>query len=103
MLTRVSVYAFGIGAQNTCSFLRRMFRMKLTPHDCSESSEKRIVVSGIAISAVHPSSVTRLTTSQMPSQLRLMFEFTRPERLLPSPSSEICCSSFAPSGVVTNM
>ncbi len=104
-LTRVRLYAFGIGAQNTCSFLRRMFRMKLMPHVCSAPSAKRSVASGMAISAVQPSSVIRAATSQIPSQFLLMLELTSPSpiRLLPSPSSEICCSSLAPSGVVTNM
>ena len=101
-LTRVRVYSFEIGAQNTCSFLRRMFRMKLTPHTCSSASGKRRVIIGIAISAVHPSGVRCATTSQTPSQFRLMFDVLVP-RQPPSPSSDTCCSSLAPSGLVTNM
>ena len=65
---------------------------------------KRSVVSGMAISAVQPSSVIRAATSQMPSQFVIDVGVDEARRrLLPSPSSEICCSSFAPSGVVTNM
>ena len=68
----------------------------------------RICDSGIRNSAVHPRESTVVATSQTPSQLRLILELLamKPEddaRVLPSPSSEICCSSFAPSGVVTNM
>ena len=56
---------------------------------------------GMAISAVHPVAFRREATIQTPSQLRLTLElFPRP---WPSPSSKICCSSLAPSGLVTNM
>ena len=102
-LTRVSVYSFEIGAQNTCSFFRRMFRMKLTPQTCPSALGKRSVTIGIAISATHPSLVRRETTSQTPSQFTLMFEVLLLLRNPPSPSSATCCSSLAPSGLVTNM
>ena len=56
---------------------------------------------GIAISDTHPSSVWRDATSQTPFQSRLTLELL--PRRPPSPSSETCCSSLAPSGLVTNM
>jgi hypothetical protein len=80
-----------------------MLRMKLTPKLGASVPGKRSVVNGIAISAVQPAPVTRATTSQIPSQLRLTLELLAFPRVLPSPSSVICCSSLAPSGVVTNM
>ena len=101
-LTRVRVYSFEIGDQYTCSFFLRMFRMKLTPHTCSSFSGKRRVIMGMAISAVHPSGVRWATTSHTPSQFTLMLEVLVP-RQPPSPSSDTCCSSFAPRGLVTNM
>jgi len=78
--------------------------MKLTPHTCSSAFGKRSVTIGIAISATQPSLVRRATTSQTPSQFRLMLAVMLPlPRKPPSPSSATCCSSLAPSGLVTNM
>ena len=101
-LTRVSVYSFEIGAQKICSFLRRMLRMKLAPQICESAAGKRRVTIGIAISATHPSAVRRATAFQTPSQSTLTFGLLLP-RKPPSPSSATCCSSLAPSGLMTNM
>ncbi len=105
MLTRVSVYACGIGAQNACSFLRPMFRMRFMPQLWDVASGKRSVTMGIAISAIQPSSVRRAETCQTPSQSRFTFDDTPklPKPSPPSPSFETCWSSCAPSGFVTNM
>src|SRR6185436_5790678 len=100
-LTRIKLYGLGIGAQYAISCLRVTLRMKLMPQLCVSLLLKRSVLVGMEISAVQPSSVMRDAVSQMPSQLRLILEFV--PRPLFSPSSEICCSSLAPSGVVTNM
>ena len=101
-LTRVMLYGFGIGDQNACSFLRPMFRMRLIPQLCGSDSGKRRVIIGIAISATQPLGVCFATTSQTPSQSRLILEDVLPERL-PSPSLATCWSSIAPRGLVTNM
>ncbi len=71
------------------------------PQVCSSLGRKRRVLVGMAISAVQPSLVICAAEFHTPSQLRLTFEVV--PRPPPSPSSKICCSSLAPSGVVTNM
>ncbi len=78
-----------------------MLRMKLMPQVCTGTSGDRTVTTGMAISAVHPSLVRRAAASHTPFQSLLMFDAD--PRVLPPPSSKICCSSFAPSGFVTNM
>ncbi len=103
MLTRVSVYAWGIGAQNACSFLRPMLRIRFRPQLWEGRSGKRSVTIGIAISASQPSSVRRARTCQTPSQSRLTFDELPNPRSPPSPSLNTCWSSCAPSGFVTNM
>ena len=101
MLTRVSPYALGIGAQKACSFLRPMLRIRLMPQRWTSRSGKRSVIIGMTISADQPSSVRRARTSQIASQSRLTLEVTPPRP--PSPSLKTCWSSLAPRGLVTNM
>src|SRR4029077_7557766 len=85
MLTCMMLNGLGIGDQYTCSFFRRMLRMKLMPQVCTGTSGDLTVTTGMAISAVHPSLVRRAAASHTPFQSLLMFDAD--PRVLPPPSS----------------
>src|SRR5512140_972791 len=58
----------GLQLKLDCSFLRRIIRLKLTPHVYSSFFGKRIWLNGMRISTVQPSPLTAALFSQTPSQ-----------------------------------
>ena len=84
--------------------MRRMLRSKLTPQEPAPESKRRLR-KGIAISALHPKSPTRVLTVQEVSQSRLAPEEEPPENEppLPDPSLVTWPSYWMPPTLVPNM
>ena len=72
--------------------MRRIRRLKFTPHTRSLPRSKRSVLNGIRISADQPPASRRVATVHTASQLVLTSR----------PSLAICVSAFAPAALVTN-